>query len=248
MNASMRQHETGRGQSPGRSFKSKKKSNGRAVRLDQVIHPTQSIEISGHVDRTDKANRNQSHTPLRVLQLDVTGVPQSWMTTEMAAGHLVTGTVAWYAGELPLAVLRGGVNAQTGVQSILEIPPIIALRGQSRINLHDCVPVLTNPKLFRRDRHQCYLCGGIFKDADLTREHIIPTSRQGEDKWINVASACKTCNGLKGNKLLSEMNMEMLYAPYVPSLYEDLLLRGRHIRADVHEWLTSKLPKGSRLS
>jgi len=39
----------------------------------------------------------------------------------------------------------------------------------------------------------------------------------------------------------------MKYLPYVPSLYEDMILRGRHIRADVHAWLASKLPKNSRL-
>jgi 5-methylcytosine-specific restriction endonuclease McrA len=203
---------------------------------------------TGRPERADRASRRESLSALRVLQLDVTGVPQSWMTPEVAATHFVTGTVAWHTGAEPLLVLRGGFNEATGLQSTLEIPPIIALRGQSRINLHDCVPVLTNRKLFKRDRHTCCYCGGVFRDSELTREHIVPTSRQGEDKWSNVASACSSCNGLKGNRLLSEIKMELLYAPYVPSLYEDLLLRGRHIRADVHEWLTSKLPKGSRLS
>jgi 5-methylcytosine-specific restriction endonuclease McrA len=247
MNASVRQHETGRGQSPSRSSK-QKKSKGRGARLEPVIHPTRVIEVSGRPERADRASQRQSHTPLRVLQLDVTGVPQSWMTTEAVAVHMASGSVAWQAGDLPLAVLRGGINAQTGLQSTLEIPPIIALRGQSRINLHDCVPVLTNQKLFKRDRMTCCYCGGVFRENELTREHIVPTSRKGEDKWSNVASACSSCNGLKGNWLLSEIKMELLYMPYVPSLYEDLLLRGRHIRADVHEWLISKLPKGSRLS
>ena len=42
--------------------------------------------------------------------------------------------------------------------------------------------------------------------------------------------------------------MPLVYLPYVPSRFEDFLLEGRHIRADVHEWLASRLPKGSRLN
>jgi hypothetical protein len=42
--------------------------------------------------------------------------------------------------------------------------------------------------------------------------------------------------------------MPLLYLPYVPSGFEGFLLEGRHIRADVHEWLAARLPKGSRLS
>ena len=41
--------------------------------------------------------------------------------------------------------------------------------------------------------------------------------------------------------------MPLVYLPYVPSRFEDFLLEGRHIRADVHEWLAARLPRGSRL-
>ena len=42
--------------------------------------------------------------------------------------------------------------------------------------------------------------------------------------------------------------MPLLYLPYVPSRFGVLLLEGRNIRADVHEWLAARLPKGSRLT
>jgi len=42
--------------------------------------------------------------------------------------------------------------------------------------------------------------------------------------------------------------MPLLYLPYVPSLYEDFLLAGRNIRADVNAWLSARLPQGSRLA
>jgi hypothetical protein len=42
--------------------------------------------------------------------------------------------------------------------------------------------------------------------------------------------------------------MKLVYLPYVPSRWEDFLLEGRNVRADVHDWLASRLPKGSRLN
>jgi len=59
---------------------------------------------------------------------------------------------------------------------------------------------------------------------------------------------CKFCNGRKGAKTPEEAGMPLLYLPYVPSLYEDFLLAGRNIRADVNAWLSARLPQGSRLA
>ena len=64
---------------------------------------------------------------------------------------------------------------------------------------------------------------------------------------MNLVSACARCNAFKRDMLPEEAGMKLLYVPYVPSRWEDLLLQGRNIRADVHEWLVAKLPKDSRL-
>lgn len=68
-----------------------------------------------------------------VLQLDITGLPQAWISVEQAAVHVATRSVAWSLGDEPLAVLRGGINTATGQQSVLEVPAILALRGSSRL-------------------------------------------------------------------------------------------------------------------
>lgn len=183
---------------------------------------------------------------MHVLQLDVTGTPQGFVSLEEATLAYATKSVAWTVGE-PLAVMRGGINARTGEQSLIEVHPIVATRGRSRVNLHDYVPPLTNRKLFARDRLFCCWCGQRFSERELTREHIVPLSRGGKNDWQGVASACGPCNHYKGNRLASELGWQLVYLPYVPSLFEDLLLQGRRIRADVHEWLASRLPRGSRL-
>lgn len=183
-----------------------------------------------------------------VLQLDVQGTPQDWITVEEAAGHYASGSVAWFDGAEPLTVLRGGTNAATGRQSLLEVYPIIALNGASKVNLFDVTPAISKRRLAIRDRHTCAYCGEVFREHDLTMDHIIPRSRGGEDSWTNLVCADRVCNSLKKRDMTpEEAGMPLLYLPYVPSRFESFLLTGRRIRADVHDWLASRLPKTSRL-
>lgn len=183
-----------------------------------------------------------------VLQLDIQGTPQAWITPEHAAAHYATGDVAWFDGDGPLVTLRGGYNVARGAMSRLEIHPIIALRGASAINLFDIVPAFSKDKLLRRDRHTCAYCGERFAPAELQCEHIFPASRGGRCSWTNLVAACAACNGRKRDRTPEEAGMPLLYLPYAPSRFEDFLLAGRHVRADVHDWLAARLPKGSRLA
>jgi hypothetical protein len=68
---------------------------------------------------------------------------------------------------------------------------------------------LTQRNLFLRDRYTCQYCGRQRKDLDekeyLTRDHIIPVARGGKDSWTNVVTACKKCNNIKADYLLSEL-------------------------------------------
>jgi hypothetical protein len=189
---------------------------------------------------------HQHHS--HVLQLDIQGTPQAWISLEHAAVHVATGSVAWVDGCGPLATLRGGYNVVRGRQSVIDVFPIMALHGASRVNLFDVVPAFSKLKLFRRDRMTCAYCGQRFHERDLQCEHIVPESRGGRWSWMNLVTACAACNGRKADRTPEEAGMPLVYLPYVPSRFEDFLLEGRHIRADVHEWLAARLPKGSRLS
>ena len=181
-----------------------------------------------------------------VLQLDVSGRPQAWMTVKEAAILYACDAVAWTLGD-PCHVLRGGVQRATGRQSRIEVHPIIAVRGTIPTRAWRQTPALSNPKLFARDRHLCAYCGHRFAFDDLTREHIVPTSRGGRDTWMNCITACRGCNGRKGNRMPEEARMSLLYLPYVPSLHEDMILRGRRILADQMEFLLASVPRSSRL-
>jgi 5-methylcytosine-specific restriction endonuclease McrA len=181
-----------------------------------------------------------------ILQLDVSGRPQAWISTREAAVLYASDGVAWTLGDA-FHVLRGGIQRASGRQSRIEVHPIIAVRGSvpSRAWRHS--PALSNPKLFARDRYTCAYCGGHFHFDELTREHIVPVSRGGRDSWMNCITACRACNGRKGNRLPEEARMSLLYTPYVPSLHEDMILRGRRIVADQMDFLLASVPRSSRL-
>ena len=189
------------------------------------------------------------HYPSRVmeiLQLDLSGRPQAWISAKEAAILYASDGVAWTLGET-FHVLRGGTQRRTGLQSRIEVHPIIAVRGAVPSRAWRRTPALSNPKLFARDRQVCAYCTGRFPLDDLTREHIVPTSRGGADTWMNCITACRACNGHKGNRMPEEARMSLHYMPYVPTLHVDMILRGRRILADQMEFLCLGLPKSSRL-
>lgn len=183
---------------------------------------------------------------VKVLKLSAQGLPQSWISLEQAVTHYAADEVRWEAGG-QIALFRGGHNALTGQQSQIAVSSIIGTRGLPRINPFMQRPGLSNSKLFARDRNVCAYCGANFHEDDLTREHIVPLAQRGADHWMNVVTACRPCNHRKSSRTPEQANMPLLYTPYVPSLWEDFILRNRRILADQMEFLMAHLPRSSRL-
>jgi HNH endonuclease len=183
---------------------------------------------------------------VKVLKLSAQGLPQSWVTLEQAVLHYAADEVRWEAGQR-IAVFHGGHNALTGLQSVIEVNSIIGTGGVPRINPFDLRPAISSAKLFARDRRTCAYCGERFHEDVLTREHIVPLAQRGGDHWMNLVTACRACNHRKGNRTPEQARMPLLYAPYVPSLWEDFILRNRRILADQMEFLMAHLPRHSRL-
>ncbi|MBW7934026.1 MAG: HNH endonuclease [Gemmatimonadaceae bacterium] len=56
---------------------------------------------------------------------------------------------------------------------------------------------VTNTFLFARDHYRCQYCGrvsALLKPREsLTRDHVIPLSRGGDNSWTNVVTACSSC-------------------------------------------------------
>jgi 5-methylcytosine-specific restriction endonuclease McrA len=80
---------------------------------------------------------------------------------------------------------------------------------------------VTNTFLFARDDYTCQYCGrprGRLKGRQfLTRDHIVPLSRGGDNSWQNLVAACSPCNNRKGDRLPKEAGMRLLTKPREPN-------------------------------
>jgi 5-methylcytosine-specific restriction endonuclease McrA len=101
-------------------------------------------------------------------------------------------------------------------------------------------PPLCNRTLFRRDDHRCLYCGGQFSRSELTRDHVVPISRGGSDKWENLVAACKRCNWLKDCQTPEEAHMPLLAVPFRPNTYEWHFLAKERVLADQMEYLSQQ--------
>lgn len=183
----------------------------------------------------------------RILALDMAGNPHKWVDWETACFYYTKSLIGWQIGDTDHR-LRGGTSSRTGLQSYLDINTIIAVKGAfvSRIKRYDNPP-LSNRILFRRDHNICAYCGHHFPAARLTRDHIIPVSRNGANTWENVVTCCGQCNKVKGDKTPDEAKMPLRFLPYKPNRSEFLILNNKLILPDQMEFLMKRIGVDSRL-
>ena len=111
----------------------------------------------------------------------------------------------------------GEDNHRDWIRSVnfsIQVPRVI------RLSFYDKVPKLTlrfnRRNLFGRDRNTCQYCGVAKPLAQLSFDHVNPTSRGGKTTWENVVCCCLKCNGKKGDKLPKEANMKLIKKPVRP--------------------------------
>jgi len=171
-----------------------------------------------------------------ILRLDLAGQPRSWMTLQEAISAYARGDVVYGIGA-PLPPVFGGIQRLSGIRSQIELQPIIAVQGRIVDNF---TPPLCNRTLFRRDDHRCLYCGTRKSRHELTRDHVLPVSRGGTDKWENVVAACKRCNWTKDNKIPEEAGMPLLAVPFRPNPFEWHFLAKDRILADQMDYLSQQ--------
>lgn len=187
---------------------------------------------------------------MQILALDIAGIPRQWVNFNTAITYHAKDMVAWSLGDT-IAKYHGGVR-NDGTRSYLETPSIIAVKGSNADPYIFGRVALNNDTLFGRDRYMCAYCGEVYNGSKakhhLSRDHIMPKSKGGVDDWMNVVTACKSCNAKKDNKTLQQARMELLYVPYIPNHFESLIIQNRNILSDQMEYLLSGVPKHSRLN
>ncbi len=182
----------------------------------------------------------------QVLRTDVSGMPLEWIDYRDAVRLYHAEQVVYICGS-PIYQVHGGYNANTGLQSIIEVHSIIATVGSKQSFHHDHIPPLNNEALFRRDARLCLYCGGTYSPKDLSRDHVTPLSQGGGDDWNNVVSACKRCNNHKAGRTPEQAGMQLLAIPFTPTHVEYIYLQGRNVLSDQMEFLVAHFPRSSPL-
>ena len=185
----------------------------------------------------------------RVLRTDVSGMPLEWVGYQEAVRLITLGQVSYSLGNT-LYRVHGGINAISGRQSKISVDAIIATQGQhphKHLFAKSYVPPLSNKSLFRRDQGLCLYCGQQFPNFLLSRDHVHPLSQGGQDRWVNVVTACKRCNNHKAGRTPAQSGIELLAIPFCPTQAEYVSLQGRQIRSDQMEFQLAHFPRNSVL-
>lgn len=184
-----------------------------------------------------------------VLRTDIAGMPLEWIDYRDAVRLYHTDQVAYSCGT-SLYRVHGGVNAYSGLRSVIEVNSIIATVGHSPGLDHGrdaYIPPLNNKTLFKRDANLCLYCATQFRTSDLTRDHITPLSHGGADVWTNVVTACRRCNNHKGGRTPEQAGMQLIAVPFTPTFAEYIYLKGRRVLADQMKYLLAHFPRSSPL-
>jgi 5-methylcytosine-specific restriction endonuclease McrA len=91
---------------------------------------------------------------------------------------------------------------------------------------------LSKREVFRRDNHACQYCGA--RVSRLTLDHVMPRHRGGQHDWLNLVTACPSCNLKKGGRTIDEARMSLRHMPIEPRA-SALYLYGAHLPEN-QEW------------
>ncbi len=75
----------------------------------------------------------------------------------------------------------------------------------------------TRKNILVRDENRCQYCNNIFREPELTVDHVIPRSKGGKSVWDNVVAACKPCNQKKRDFLVENSPVSLIRLPKKPS-------------------------------
>lgn len=97
----------------------------------------------------------------------------------------------------------------------IAVPDVILASGFNGFIRHEVR--FSRQSIFDRDGIQCQYCGKSFSRGHLTLDHVLPTSRGGDDSWDNLVVACHACNVRKADRTPDEAKMPLLRRPKKPA-------------------------------
>ena len=96
----------------------------------------------------------------------------------------------------------------------IQVPRVLRLLHYDRVPKQRVR--LNRRNIFARDGNHCQYCGKSFPTSELSLDHVIPKSRNGETCWENIVCSCVTCNVKKGGRTPQEAHMKLIRPPVKP--------------------------------
>lgn len=115
-------------------------------------------------------------------------------------------------------------------RNALRIPSVIRLLDYRRIPIQ--TRALSRKNILLRDRFTCQYCYKILPSGELTLDHVLPRSRNGDSSWENLVACCVSCNNRKGNRTPDEAGMRLARTPRPFSLHTSRHLMRLQARSD----------------
>lgn len=148
-------------------------------------------------------------TPVQVLNLGGERVGNTYLARAIALIN---------RGEARLVEADESRIVRSPSGKLIKVPKVIELLRYIFVPFIDTEEIFSRNGVLKRDNYTCGYCGIKSGNGnEMTWDHIVPRSRGGDERsWTNSITACKKCNSKKGNMLLEEAGMTLLFEPTIP--------------------------------
>jgi 5-methylcytosine-specific restriction endonuclease McrA len=115
----------------------------------------------------------------------------------------------------------------------MRVPTVVITQKYNKVPEKKFKGKPTKEGLLIRDGGLDGYTGEVLDPSEATIDHVIPTSRGGTDTYDNTVLTSKEINNKKGNKLNSEVGLELLINPHNPKPVKvsHTIKKARH-----HDW------------
>lgn len=117
-------------------------------------------------------------------------------------GHIKIGDTT-REGTLYTVLLPSGIKECTELRARRE--------GLNSVGKTDYFKVPENRiKIFERDNYTCHYCGCKVTKDNATLDHVVPSSRGGDNSKENLVTSCLDCNAIKSGRTFEEAAPDLL--------------------------------------
>ena len=145
---------------------------------------------------------NSSYEPMRIV---------SWQKA----------LILWFQGKVEILeyhpVFARSIRTNFQLPSVLRLKHYVRQRNKGHVRF-------CRENVYIRDNYTCQYCGQKHSTRELTLDHVVPASHNGQKNWTNMVTACRSCNQRKANRTPTTANMPLLTEPRAPQWLPTLQL------------------------